>query len=962
MGLLGLRKFIDSCGCTRLLPVPVSDAEAEAEALRRLQVEGYREVTDEEGDGTTDAEYAQGLYFKGSLSNEYRNSRDDCQRGLTSSTHVNGGSAAAHTAGITTTPTVDHVLVDMNCIVHSCFNYQNSENRTKRQLIQEVLERLRVLLTEVVVPRQSLSICFDGPAPIAKLQTQRLRRRKASLLDTGSIQQLNTLSITAGSLFMIELENAIASQFKLNRGRGFLRRMCPVYLYGTTVMGEGEAKISRALAFLAYGPATETDGSAAGAGEESGGADSYDEYGAGQRGGHDRRGRRGGDSYYKRHLNSTTAAAAASNSSYPRYCPDDSVVVLGNDIDLVVTCLGATAFHNLNIISPSSLQLIRVSDIIYRWLKATSATLGDTPFSPAQLPSIRIDFIYLFLLNGGDHYVGAGEVAMPLWKRYRSVRATYPSSTLVSSNLDAVDIDFLADVLQASEYTGSSSVETGMNLLQSALWSLYTVVTGVCPDYNYVPEPEAPQLCHLRAAAAHCQRTNRRIRLPHFKAQSQPLTPLETYVALMPTEATLPKSVVAGLHSKPAYQSILKILETSNDTAMIAQAAKDAVEVSAPFLTTSEQYLRNFTSPVQLNVIPPRRRLSRHEQHRMLATQGHIQIEDPVPVVKPIAMAAEVPYAEVPYPAHTSFLDFCCPFDACLNAAESEEGACEGVNACNRGATTTTTVHGRTVSTRPSLHATAVTAAAPNHHSNHSKSISSASNGVEHKRVYLYQEEAVREQQERERKSAASKLQRTLNATSNLLQNGRHLSAPQERRMRRRLQRLQQAETEELRSRLAKEDLKYARWDRNDADALEEELRNFLGEHASSTDVKALLTTTAGGAKASKGSRPTASRRGGKMTKLRQAEGAAKGRTENSATRAKSAQKGEAAKTVEDSASKKGRRRERDRWTQMDTVAGHDIVLHSTDEVPSRLGDGDYGQSAESREHMRPLKRRRGQR
>jgi hypothetical protein len=841
MGLLGLRKFIDSCGCTQLLPVPVSDAEAEEEALRRLHLEGYREVTNEEegrgGSGVygMDAHRAPGKHRKG-----------DGQRGLSSSSHVSGTPVSAAASPATTTasatPVVDHVLVDMNCIVHSCFHQQSTENKTKKQLIQEVLERLRVLLTEVVIPRQSLSLCFDGPAPIAKLQTQRLRRRKVSLIDTGSIHQLNTLSITAGSLFMIELENAIASQFKLNHGRGFLRRRCPVYLYGTTVMGEGEAKISRALAFLAYGPApavTEGEGDTPRTGQNADHVAAH----SGHRG---RRCGGGSGAGIARSATRASAVVAAGGRTSASYHPDDSIVVLGNDIDLVVTCLGATAYHNFSIISPSSLQLIRVSDIIYRWLKATSATRGDTPFSPAQLPSIRIDFIYVFLLNGGDHYVGAGEVAMSLWKRYRSVRAAYPYSTLVSPNLDAIDVDFLADVVQASEYTGASSVEVGMNLLQSALWSLYTIVTGVCPDYNFVPEPEAPQLCHLRAAAAHCQRTHRRIRLSAFKAQSQPLTPLETYVALMPTEATLPKSVVAGLHSKSAYQSILKTLETSNDTAMIAQAAKDAVAVSTPFLTTSEQYLRHFTAPVQLNVVPPRRRLSRHEQHRMLATQGHIQVEEPVPIVKPISMAEEVPYMEVPYPAYTTFLDFYCPLDARTNT----EGADGGESAGDLSNTTRVThVQGRAVSTRPSLHTAAVTTTstattAPSSGHTGSTDRCGVVNGVEHRRVYLYQEEAARARQEEERSSAAAKLQRTLDATSNLLQKGHHLSAAQERRVRRKLQRLRQAETAELRSQLAKEDRAYAVEGEDESSALGDELRRFLGDHASSAEVETLLMGT----------------------------------------------------------------------------------------------------------------------
>lgn len=836
MGLLGLRKFIDSCGCTRLLPVPLSDAEAAEEVKRRLRVEGYYEITGEDADADLGA-----LYANGSEKNEANDvdNRGACRRPLTSSSHMSPPEQAGVVATGSYAPVVDHVLVDMNCVVHSCFHHQSSENKMKRQLIQEVLERLRVLVTEVVVPRQSLSICFDGPAPIAKLQTQRLRRRRVSLLDTGSVQQLNTLSITAGSLFMIELENAIASQFKLNRGRGFLRRACPVYLYGTTVMGEGEAKISRALAFLAYGSGSTTDRTARTLQDEKAPRSRREFGNAGRRG------------------SSGDGCDDAATAPYLRCRPDDTVVVMGNDIDLVMTCLGATAFHNFSIISPSSLQLIRVSDILYRWLKATSATRGDTPFSPSQLPSIRIDFIFLFLLNGGDHYTGAGEVAMALWRRYRSVRAKYPYSMLVSPSLDAIDIDFLADVVQSSEYTGSSSIEVGMGLLQAALWSLHTVVTGVCPDYHYVPAPAAPQLCHLRAAAAHCQRTNARICLPSATMDSQPLTPLETYVALMPTEATLPKSIAAGLHSKAAYQSILKTLATSNDTAAIARAAKEAVEVSAPWLTKSEQYLRHFTSPVQLNVNPARRRLSRHEQHRMLATHGYVQVEDPVPEVSPIVIPENVPYLNVPYLPYTKYLDFYCPFDvATEQPQEGDEGDqatsahhASGGPTVNRGRLTH--LHGRAVSTRPFLFSAAVTPQDGMHTSCSADSTTGAGSdgpagaagrSAEHRRVYLNQEEAAAELRQRERKSAAAKLQRALDITSGILERGQHFTAPQQRRMQRRLHRLRQVESAELRSILAREDRKYvSRTGKTDTRDLESELRHFLGDDASPEEVAALM-------------------------------------------------------------------------------------------------------------------------
>ncbi|PWU86044.1 hypothetical protein C4B63_134g72 [Trypanosoma cruzi] len=74
----------------------------------------------------------------------------------------------------------------------------------------------------------------------------------------------------------------LAAQFKLRGGRGFLPHFVPVFLHGSTVAGEGEAKIARALAHV----------------------------------------------------------ATASLSRGERYNPNHTVVVIGNDIDLTLTCLG----------------------------------------------------------------------------------------------------------------------------------------------------------------------------------------------------------------------------------------------------------------------------------------------------------------------------------------------------------------------------------------------------------------------------------------------------------------------------------------------------------------------------------------------------------------------------------------------------------------------------------------------
>lgn len=627
MGIIGLRKFIDSSSCSKLLHIDTQDEDEET-----LQRPPERNLS----------------RASSTLQDEYQ-----------------GIEGPVLCSSDTVTPHADHVLVDLNCIVHSSLrkstvsgdvSASGAASMTKRDLIQAVLQRLRFLLTRVVVPTVSLTICIDGPAPYAKLGTQRMRRRQVGLLDTSSAQQLSSLAITPGSLLLVELENALAAQFKLRNGKGFLAEYVPVFLHGSTVAGEGEAKIARSLAFLASGG-------------------------------------------FGRHSEASR-----------RYNPNDTIVVIGNDIDLTLTCIGATQYHNFSVLGPSSMHLIDVSTLLYRWLysgvlteKQQLPSCGEFRLTARELASVRVDFVFLFLLNGGDHYAGAGEVAHVLWRRYRTVRgASSMKRSLVSEDLCSVDVDMLADVLQSGEYTGDVDTKVGMQLLRATLWSLQTTVSGACPDYRFVPrictDAGGPHLNHVRAAVAHCHRKRRPISFiarktftrcsssdPKANAQlvdgneksrpPLPLTPLETLVALMPTEASLPTSVATALRSSRKFEHIAHVLVSSNDAHAVADAAREAVEAADAYLTASERYLRDFTDPVQINVPQKAKRLSRHEQHRMLATTGTITVEQPMPVVRRVQMPESFRYLGVDYPTYVKDLIFFSPLDLSASGEAAVEEA-----------------------------------------------------------------------------------------------------------------------------------------------------------------------------------------------------------------------------------------------------------------------------------------------
>lgn len=455
------------------------------------------------------------------------------------------------------TPRVEHVLCDMNSIIHSCYSKHHTSSK---DTIAAVIERVVQLLTRVVVPTKTLTLCFDGPAPVAKLQTQRLRRRKVSNMDIGNNKQFSHLAITTGSHFMIELENRIAKHFT---NPTVLIQSVPVYVFGSTCIGEGEAKIASALAFHASDP-----------------------------------------------LNFRTS---------------DQVAVFGNDIDLTLTCLGATPFHNLFVVGPSSLQVIAVGDLISRWLLPASSFLVDV----AQLPSTRIDLIFLFLLNGGDHYVGLGEVAVDVWKRYRLIRTQQPYRGIVSEDLLSIDVDLLADILQLESYTGHAEIGPGTKLLRAALWSTYMTVTGVCPNFHFVCDELSASIANVKAAVA----TRSPIKIDI--STKPPLTPLATFVALMPTVDFVPDGVKAALKKQPI---VAKRLQESNDPKVIAQAATEAVSLAKEqgLLTKTDQFLCEFSSPVHINFVPKTKHMSRNEQHRLIAKTGTHELAPEPPRVKAI--------------------------------------------------------------------------------------------------------------------------------------------------------------------------------------------------------------------------------------------------------------------------------------------------------------------------------------
>ena len=121
----------------------------------------------------------------------------------------------------------DHVCIDMNQILYS--NVRNADNP------KFVMTRLFTAIDhslKLITPRKSLVLAFDGPAPFAKMQTQRSRRKDSS---EGCL-------ITPGTDFMKGMEPLLLCYAFQRMHRSYFQNVS-VFISGPDSPGEGELKI-----------------------------------------------------------------------------------------------------------------------------------------------------------------------------------------------------------------------------------------------------------------------------------------------------------------------------------------------------------------------------------------------------------------------------------------------------------------------------------------------------------------------------------------------------------------------------------------------------------------------------------------------------------------------------------------------------------------------------------------------
>jgi len=102
----------------------------------------------------------------------------------------------------------DHVAIDMNGLLHRA----SQKSSTRDEFVMKLFSTLDRTI-KAAVPRKTLILAVDGPAPAAKLEEQRRRRLTRDGGEDCSEQQpggaVSQLELTPGTAFMAEDLDAI---------------------------------------------------------------------------------------------------------------------------------------------------------------------------------------------------------------------------------------------------------------------------------------------------------------------------------------------------------------------------------------------------------------------------------------------------------------------------------------------------------------------------------------------------------------------------------------------------------------------------------------------------------------------------------------------------------------------------------------------------------------------------------
>ena len=131
--------------------------------------------------------------------------------------------------------TINNLYIDSNSIIYDSIK-SSTMPINNIDIYEKVYNYICKLINEIN-PTDCIFIAFDGIPPIAKLNQQKNRRFKASILKNKECNSWDTCNITPGTLFMEQLDNYIKNKIKKKSDYP------KIVFSGSDEHGEGEHKL-----------------------------------------------------------------------------------------------------------------------------------------------------------------------------------------------------------------------------------------------------------------------------------------------------------------------------------------------------------------------------------------------------------------------------------------------------------------------------------------------------------------------------------------------------------------------------------------------------------------------------------------------------------------------------------------------------------------------------------------------
>lgn len=301
-----------------------------------------------------------------------------------------------------------HVGFDMNQIVHT-----SARRSTDLQSIAKLIFREIDATLKVVTPIKSIFFAFDGPAPAAKLLTQRRRRSKESLKAPKAVsissRRARVQTSAAGALRELDEDDRPSE-----RDNAAKRRK------GGSGSTASSSSAGQAIDRVALTPGVELLHDIAAAVEYY----AYVRLQSNPRFARLKVRISGPDVPGEGELkifDFLTANVASLTSVVPAY---ESAVVIGSDADIVLQALATTSMQNLFVFIRNSTQSSvdwskRTNTIVSVWAIASHLHR----LFPNDSLTVRLDLIVLAVCSGNDYVPKLRGATLPrLWKRYNRLR------------------------------------------------------------------------------------------------------------------------------------------------------------------------------------------------------------------------------------------------------------------------------------------------------------------------------------------------------------------------------------------------------------------------------------------------------------------------------------------------------------------------------------------------------------